>query len=770
MIDFAEVDQRPATVPPMTGMLSDRVRNPGSAGVRRRFLLASLIGGAAALVLFAIVMQGGRDGLLGTDLLGNFYDGQARALFDGHLDVDPSVPGFEGFRIGDKTFIYQGLTPTILRLPILGLTHSLDGRLTGLSMLVAFGVTMTYIAAASWQIRVLLRSYAPIGRAEFVLSAVATFGIGTGSILFLASRAWVYHEAQLWGVALSLGSLVHLTYWLTSVHQSDDTPDRDIGEGGASRLAWMNLLASVMLAGLALNTRSSIALGPFAALAIVGVLLIAGMAAAKVDDHSFAGRLIRRLFVTTGWKPRRSARQGLAALAILVLGLSAGLGSYATVNYARFGSAFGVPLDRQMLVENDLARREALDANDGSLFGLQFAPSVALQLLRPDALATRSAFPYLGFPENRPSVIGSAVFAERDWSSSVPASEPLLFLGALVGLVVLAAPRRLVDRTLTGNIAIRDRWAGDAASGDLAADRHVSTRHVAALRIPVVGAAAGAAAILVFGYMAERYVSDLYPFLALATLVALHGLSQRFGTRRPRAGTRDYKALTLAVVLTTTSIWGAWANTAVALQYQREIAPGFTSVGRGSWLGLQLAVPGSVPHIRVGSVDALPELGPRGTVAVIGDCAALYRSSGDAWYPVESGDSGGSTRVRIRSDSELASPISIATAQGDRVPVEISLVPISGGKARLKLTGPQGVEGVGFDLDSGRRGGFELDLDLVHDRANQTIIAVQHGQTHELLRTVVALGDLKVTAAGNGPVRVSASPLPTPLCRKLTSR
>ena len=163
--------------------------------------------------------------------------------------------------------------------------------------------------------------------------------------------------------------------------------------------------------------------------------------------------------------------------------------AYAAINQAKFGSPYELPIEKQVLVSFDPARQAALEANDGSLFGLQFAPSVPWQAVRPDGVggAARSSPSSGSRPTARPRW-GDVVFAERDWSSSVPASEPLLVVLGLIGVVALLVP---------------DRMAAGAA--------------VRVLRLPVVGAAAGGVGVLVLGYMANRYLSDLIPLLVLTT-------------------------------------------------------------------------------------------------------------------------------------------------------------------------------------------------------------------------------------------------------------
>ena len=115
--------------------------------MRRRFLVAAGIGAVAATILFVLVLQSGRSGVLDRDLLGDFYDAQARSLLDGRIDVDPDVPGFEGFRMDDATHIYQPIVPSLARIPLFVATDRFDGRLTGLSMVAAFVVALGFSVA-----------------------------------------------------------------------------------------------------------------------------------------------------------------------------------------------------------------------------------------------------------------------------------------------------------------------------------------------------------------------------------------------------------------------------------------------------------------------------------------------------------------------------------------------------------------------------------------------------------------------------------------------
>ena len=741
--------------------------------VRRRFLIAAGTGAALATIVFVLVLQSGRDGVLDRDLLGNFYDGQARALLDGHIDVDPDIPGFEGFRIGDETHIYQGIAPTLVRLPLLAATDRFDGRLTGVSMTLGFVAAMAAVVAAGWLMRRTVRGDAPLGRLEAVCTAVVMFGIGGGSLLFLASKAWVYHEALIWGSATCLASLTFLMYWLEGR-----------GRGSAGR-GFAMLVPAVLLAGVTINTRTSIGLAPIAALGLVSLGLLVHLVArrrsprdegssehadpAGPEDDASSVEVTSGVAAWTerisGWSPARSTSAPAASLAVVVVGVLLSMVLYTAVNQARFGSPFSVPLDRQALVATDVARQEALAANGNSLFGLQYAPSVLVQVLRPEAIGLRGAFPYLQFPSTRPAVLGDAVFAELDWSSSVPASQPMLLLAGLFGVVVLVAPRRALRRAIE-----RGSTNDDAA------------QRLAALRIPVAGAAVGGAVIVVFGYIAQRYLTDLFPVAALTGLVgltALAALAAPSGRPEGAAAAPRRRPVVIAgvAVLVVTSLWTVAAHVGMALQYGFEVSPGVSETDRAGWLRLQERLGGSFEIIEVDPAEPLPPAERVGRLAIVGDCDALYRSNGSIWYLIESGRGEDGLRLDVTRDGEVTAPVTLlgtSVSERDSGPgSRLVLEPLGGDRLRLvvEVDRPDGVQrslvGAEFDLPDGTT----IPLDVAFDRRTDNVVVT--GPDGELLRVQIDLteGPVEPMAGeqADGAISVEAEGSATPLCDRLRS-
>ena len=101
---------------------------------RVRFARACIAGGLAASVPFLMVLW--NFGLrplrtaVPTRVFSNFYELQARALMHGHLDVPRGSLSIEAFRVSGRDYMYFPPLPAILRMPILAITDSLDGRMT----------------------------------------------------------------------------------------------------------------------------------------------------------------------------------------------------------------------------------------------------------------------------------------------------------------------------------------------------------------------------------------------------------------------------------------------------------------------------------------------------------------------------------------------------------------------------------------------------------------------------------------------------------------
>jgi hypothetical protein len=539
---------------------------------RRRFARAAVAGSLVALVP-AVAMLLGPGTTLARDagLLGGLYDVQGRAFLDGHLDVDPGKVAIEGFETDGRTYLYFGPVPALLRLPVLLVTHGLDQRLTQLSMLLALGVLLAAGAWLHWAVRRLLRPAAPVDRTEAAAVALTQVALGAGAVpLYLLSRPVVYHETELWGAAFAVAALAAIV--------------GVVREPESGRIALAGLLAT-----LAVNTRVSVGLAPIAALAILAAI--------------------------AGWRIVRAggARGDRRALAALVLAAAVPLAVSAAINFAKFERPFGIPLERQAASRVDPQRRAALAANPDGLFGTKFVPTTLVQALRPDAVGTARAFPFVGPPSRPAHVFGDVRFDTIERSLSAPTSMPLFCVLALVGIVALVRRR---DVALLGVLA---------------------------------GSAAGFAVTLTIAYVTTRYLADLLPCLLLGAVIGLQALIGR-PLRRSAPLLGAIAALTLA---------GAVTNGSVGLLTQRLVSGDPTTGERASFVRAQDAVDRFLGRDPRGVLAGprLPPPGPgrAGDLFDLDGCAGLYaRGLQGEWLPVERTARAGLHRLEVRFPSDGA--------------------------------------------------------------------------------------------------------------------
>jgi hypothetical protein len=407
----------------------------GTSRPPRAFVRAWAAGSGASLLLFTWLLTRNTRSLLTEQTQANFYDVQARSLLHGHWDVPLGVLNIEAFIVKGKAFMYFGPFPALIRIPIVAITDRFDGRLTQLSMIVAFVVALVAMGGLAWRARGLVLGERPIDRWETWATGVLALVLGGGSVvLFLANRPFVYDEAIIWGIAMSLAAY-----------------DQIIAFSIAPRRA--RLVRASLFATAAFLSRGSIGLGPVVALVVLA--LVAAVGGARRRD--------RRVFV-------RMTGLGLAALLPIVC--------YCSVNYVKFGTLTSIPVEKQYQVRVDPERRDVLRANDGKLFRFVFVPTTLVQYIRPDAIGFRRLAPWISFPSERAKVIGDVRFDTLDRASSAPASMPALTLLAVVGFVAMArrsrrrrrlAPFRapVVGAALGGFLALTIAYVAHRYLGDL---------------------------------------------------------------------------------------------------------------------------------------------------------------------------------------------------------------------------------------------------------------------------------------------------------------
>jgi hypothetical protein len=127
-----------------------------------------------------------------------FFTAQADALLRGRFWVDPkSTVGSECWYVAGKCYGYFGLTPSILRFPILLVigqtTQSFAVFMLPIASGLAFGASLDLCRQFAKPMAHQLRGV--------VFMCVAALALGPGSVLVLLADPWLYQEAIVWSIA-----------------------------------------------------------------------------------------------------------------------------------------------------------------------------------------------------------------------------------------------------------------------------------------------------------------------------------------------------------------------------------------------------------------------------------------------------------------------------------------------------------------------------------------------------------------------------------------
>ncbi|HZK79641.1 MAG TPA: hypothetical protein VFC46_01205 [Humisphaera sp.] len=221
-----------------------------------------------------------------------FYDAQAHSILHAHLDVAPKAIGFEAFDRDGKAYGYFGVTPALLRIPLVLAFPGMDGRWSRMMMLIACGMNLV---CAYRLIRHLKPSHEIETDAGRIIAILFVLCAGIGSTtVFLVSRSYVYHEAIMWGSTFALLFADRLLAYLA-------TPNLNL------------LVAAGACAFLSFHSRATAGAGTLLAMCIITLVLIhrtiwRRSSAAPVGSASSLGINWRAVVLDRLFRVRRGVR------------------------------------------------------------------------------------------------------------------------------------------------------------------------------------------------------------------------------------------------------------------------------------------------------------------------------------------------------------------------------------------------------------------------------------------------------------------------------
>jgi hypothetical protein len=542
------------TPPPTVPTPRDRGERSDVDVGRRRFTIAAFVAMAVTAVPYVWilwVLWGPVNPARPSNYQDNFYDLQARAMFHGHLALANGALGIEGFVHDGRTYTYFGLFPSIIRMPVLLVTSSLDGKLTPTYMLLAWLLTGLFTSLLLWRVRFFVRAASPMGRAEAGAFGVLIATIMGGTIwMLLASTPFVFNEDIAWSICLTVGSIFALL-------------------GVIERPSWGRVVGSGLLILCANLDRATTGWACAVGAGLIAVWFFLG----------FGGRENRRWFL-----PVLGA--GLVPLAVGCV-----------VNYSKFGVFFGVSNVDQVWTHVNAYRRKFLAAHHNAEEGTVFVPTNLLTYFRPDGLHLSSVFPFITLPSTPPSAVHGVLFDRLYRTASLTASTPLLVLLSIWGLITAFRPKPI--------------------------------GRVGKTRLVLLAAGSAGAALMLWGYIAPRYLGDFVPFLVLASAVAMGDIFYRLERR-----TRPLRIAAVSAIAIL-AFFSIAANVGMAVVPNEE----WVSSQLLSFVQAQKAFSDITGHPLEGNVvraNALPPWAAAGQLDVIGNCNGLYISNGEKYYTVPS--------------------------------------------------------------------------------------------------------------------------------------
>ena len=567
----------------------------------RRTWLATGVGTllAAPFYLWALLdLFSGTVSLTRSESPSSTYTLQAQALIHGHLWVRPGSLGIEGFVVHGHTYTYFGILPSLLRVPFLLVSPSIPlTAFTAPMMIAAWLLLAAAIAPLVLEVRHLLRSGRTMGRGEAIGIGALTVAVLSGSVLVnLASNPAVYSEDLAWSVALSAWVMVALL-------------------GISRRPTALRVLGVLVAVGALVLTRPTTGWAAVIASVLVGLRLILTQAAPRA-------RRVGGLVVGAGLVSL------LASVALMEL---------------KFGTMFSLPLTRQVWTTVNPEHAAFLAAHGGSEVSLSFLPSTLVAYLNPLGISASAIFPFVTLPTSPPSALLGAHLDQTLLTASLPASMPMLFVLAVVGLVLVAGRRH--------RKALSPTWP------------------------LLVGGAAAAVGVLLYGFICTRYLADFLPLVLLAATIGTVGVLRRLDLAPTRARRAGVVALVVAAALSVGINCGIaaaptehWTQTQVRnlVVAMRDHSIGSLSAG--------------VHH-----ADALPAWAPLGAIYDIDHCAGLYVSNGNDFAPIPASQLQHATFLPVEQGPGIVSDIHV-TLHGPASEVLTSEVPLFAyGHTRLVL-------------------------------------------------------------------------------------
>jgi hypothetical protein len=413
------------------------------------------------------------------------------------------------------------------------------------------------------------------------------------------------------------------------------------------------------------------------------------------------------------------------------------------VNYAKFGVFFGVSNFDQVWTHVNAYRRKFLAANHDAEEGLIFAPTNIVTYFRPDGLGFSRVFPYITLPATPPTSVDGVLFDRLYRTASLPASTPLLFLLSIWGLVTAFRPH--------------------------------SIRNVARTRLLLLASGSAGAALMLWGYIAPRYLGDFVPFLVLASAVAVADIFRRLEGRQ-----RSVR-LSVVAVVSLLALFSIVANIGMAVT---PIPSEWGTSEVVNYVDAQKTLSDLTGHPLQDQVtrgNALPPFAPAGQLYVVGNCSGLYISTGENVSTVPSQEYQRGTWYRVSLGPPFSHTFHVTITSHPTQAESFDLVTAGNYTVRL-TTAPTGSAAGDLMTVGVYRGAAPQSTGSASvDPGTHSVTVTTDPETHQVAASIDGVGTFSTTlpiaepihsltsaSSGDGAVSVNLVPAEPPaLCESL---
>lgn len=307
---------------------------------------------------------------------GQYFDGLARSLTQGRLDVTPDAISGEAFVVNGKYYGYFGPFPAVPRIVLNAVVPRLEGHWSRLSVFLAAVLHLVVLI-------LLLRFLGCPLDSGFTLLFIGGCAFGS-TLLYILCQSHIYHESIMWASALAFASAYAALRYI-------DEP---------RRTAW--LAAASLLAIASFFSRATVGAGAASMLAALA------------------------LFPP---EPERGVPLRIRVAAAATILFCASL--YITMNWVRFGTVLNAAPYRYFLQ----ATPERLARTQGTLIHPEVLPFQAVRVLGLGGLTWRKSFPWFSFANTPDPRVWPAHYDYMESHVGLAAAEPGLALLAVIGLI-----------------------------------------------------------------------------------------------------------------------------------------------------------------------------------------------------------------------------------------------------------------------------------------------------------------------------------------------